>query len=67
MNIPTKDSDKLYEKPTIPIPIVVSVELWLSEFRKGDYKEVYITTSRVIIVKKNGYDVVFNYIEQKYE
>ena len=67
MNIPTKDSDKLYERPNISIPIVVSVELWLSEFRKGDYKEVYITTSRVIIVKKNSYDVVFNYIEQKYE
>lgn len=67
MNIPTKDSDKLYDRPTISLPIVVSVELWLSEFRKGDYKEVYITTSRVIIVKKNGYDVVFNYIEQKYE
>lgn len=67
MNIPTKNPDIFYDRPQISIPIVASVELWLSEFRKSDYNDVYITTSKVIIVKKNGYDVVFNYIEQKYE
>lgn len=67
MNIPTKNPDILYDRPQISLPIVMSVELWLSEFRKGDYKEVYITTSKVIIIKNNGYPFIFNYIEQKYE